>query len=81
MCYPQKFKFLNKKERFKNIHTIRIDKCSCIWGYNWNDKPYKHNAEDVYDQYVVDIIEFPITPEYYYTYKRNSPYLKEDFKN
>lgn len=64
------------------------DQTNDYWGDDWNDRPYEHNAEEVYDRYVVDTIDLPIkskycvtTPEYDYTYRGNSPYSKEDFKN
>jgi hypothetical protein len=64
------------------------DKYDKIWGDDWNDVPYEHNAGRVYDEWIdytvdlffswdVDILE----PENDWRYQGNSPYCKEDFKN
>lgn len=57
------------------------------WGDDWNDTPYEHNSEIVYDKYVKAImyVAIPfeydiITPEEDYTYRGNSPFCKNDFK-
>ena len=39
--YPQKFKFLNKKDRFTNIHTKHANECSCISRKDENDENYR----------------------------------------
>lgn len=58
------------------------------WGDDWNDKPYEHNAGEVYSRFVTDILEyaFPcdfdvLTPESDWHYHGNSPFSKEDMKN
>ena len=39
--YPQKFKFLNKKDRFTNIHTKHANECSCVSRKDENDENYR----------------------------------------
>lgn len=58
------------------------------WGDDWDDRPYEHNAGEVYDQYVEKIIDvfYPYDmrvtePQDDWHYNYNSPYSKEDFKN
>jgi len=63
------------------------DKYDDIWGDDWNDQPYEHNAGQVYDEYVDRIIDiyfdFDIVileAENDYIYGGNSPFSKQDFK-
>lgn len=59
--------------------------CTDYWGDDWNDKPYEHNAGEVYDEFVERTVDFnipfgcraymPCDGEY------NSRWSKEDFKN
>jgi len=73
-------------------HLIKLflgkDDLIDYWGDDWNDTPYEHNAEEVYERFVEKTIEIPIStkfaiasPENDYTYMGNSPFSKEDFKN
>jgi hypothetical protein len=84
-----------KKEDLKLIDLDRTESgfraffgkkdCDDYWGDDWNDKPYEHNAGEVYDRYVERTVDFnipfgckaymPCDGEY------NSPWSKEDFKN
>ena len=76
-------------ERFGHVIKLYLGDCDDYWGDDWDDRPYEHNAEIVYDEYIKDVIEIPIqtkykiaTPEDDYFYNRgNSPFSKEDFKN
>lgn len=63
------------------------DKDKEYWGDDWDDKPYEHNAGEVYSEYVEDIKEyaFPfdygvIQPADDWNYGGNSPFSKEDMK-
>lgn len=56
------------------------------WGDDWDDRPYEHNAGEVYDKFVSAEIDvaFPSNwivsePADDYHYNGNSPYCKEDF--
>lgn len=73
-------------------HLIKLflgkDDLIDYWGDDWDDTPYEHNAEEVYERFVEKTIEIPIStefaiasPENDYTYIGNSPFSKEDFKN
>jgi len=64
------------------------DNCDDYWGDDWNDRPYEHNAGEVYGQYVegyatifVDFNYAVLTPESDWHYQGNSSFSKEDFKN
>lgn len=64
------------------------DECDDYWGDDWDDKPYEHNAGEVYANFVQDYatVMFPfdyavLTPENDWTYGNNSPFCKEDFKD
>lgn len=59
-----------------------------VWGDDWNDIPYEHNAGRVYDEYIhwivdlyfswnVDVLEAKDD----WGYQGNSPYSKENFKD
>lgn len=59
-----------------------------IWGDDWDDAPYEHNAGEVYEKFVdatysiaIDTKYHVTTPEFDYTYLGNSPFSKDDFKN
>ena len=58
------------------------------WGDDWDDRPYEHNAGEVYDRYKVGHVDyfFPfdwmvVEPQEDWHYKGNSPYCKDDFRN
>lgn len=58
------------------------------WGDDWDDRPYEHNAGEVYQGYIKGQIEiaFPsfisvCDPKDDWHYNCNSPFSKEDFKN
>lgn len=93
----------NIKAVMESIYIVDIEvkgntiRCYCTddkekivgsWGDDWNDRPYEHNAETVYEEYYdyyVDLF-FPfdysvLTPADDWHYSGNSPYCKEDFKN
>lgn len=64
------------------------DNCDDYWGDDWNDVPYEHNAEEVYDEFVKDVFIFAVpfeydvlTPASDWHYGGNSPFSKEDMKN
>lgn len=63
------------------------DNCKDYWGDDWDDRPYEHNAGEVYEEYVRGTAEvyFPFDTlvmepceDWHYDY--NSPYCKEDMK-
>ena len=63
------------------------DDCDDYWGDDWNDRPYEHNAGEVYNDFVKGYctVMFPFdytvaTPEDDWHYQGNSPFCKEDFK-
>lgn len=63
------------------------DKYNDIWGDDWNDHPYEHNAGQVYNKYVDKVIDiyfdFDIVileAENDYSYSGCSPFSKQDFK-
>lgn len=56
-------------------------------GDDWNDVPYEHNAEKVYDEYISGTIDvaFPfvytiVEPADDWHYNFNSPFCKDDMK-
>jgi len=53
------------------------------WGDDWDDKPYEHNAERVYDEYVEKIADISINFEYEVNEPCdgviNSQWRREDF--
>ena len=56
------------------------------YGDDWDDRPYEHNAGQVYDKYVSDYIDvvFPydysvLEPQDDWRYDGNSPFCKDDF--
>ena len=59
-----------------------------IWGDDWDDCPYEHNAGEVYDKYVeayfdmcFDFDTVLLEAKNDWSYRGNSPFSKEDFKN
>lgn len=71
-------------ECFGNIVKLYLgETVSGIYGDDWNDIPYEHNAGTVYDKFYTDTVEiaFPLSisvfePCFGYS---NSPYCKKDF--
>jgi len=58
------------------------------YGDDWDDRPYEHNAGPVYDEYIKGILDvaFPfdwyvLEPAVDWSYRSNSPFSKDDFKN
>lgn len=75
----------------KRGNVIRLylvdDDCNDYWGDDWDDKPYEYNAGEIYDEFVVGTIDIGysfkyevIEPADDYSYSKNSPFCKEDFK-
>lgn len=62
------------------------DSCQDYWGDDWNDRPYEHNAGEVYEEYIKgwkdvyvpfeDLVLEPCNGNFY-----NSEWSKEDMKN
>lgn len=71
-------------ECFGNIIKLYLgETVNGIYGDDWNDIPYEHNAGTVYDKFYTDTVEiaFPLPTSVYepcYGYS-NSPYCKKDF--
>ena len=71
-------------ECFGNIIKLYLgETVNGIYGDDWNDIPYEHNAGTVYDKFYTDTVEiaFPLSTSVYepcYGYS-NSPYCKKDF--
>lgn len=71
-------------ECFGNIIKLYLgETVNGIYGDDWNDIPYEHNAGTVYDKFYTDTVEiaFPLSTSVYepcYGYS-NSPYCKNDF--
>lgn len=71
-------------ELFGNIVKLYLgETVNGIYGDDWNDTPYEHNAGTVYDKFYTDTVEiaFPLTTSVYepcFGYD-NSPYCKNDF--
>lgn len=71
-------------ELFGNIVKLYLgETVEGIFGDDWNDTPYEHNAGCVYDKFYTDTIEiaFPLSTSVYepcFGYD-NSPYCKNDF--
>lgn len=66
---------------------LGADDCFDYWGDDWDDRPYEHNAGEVYDRFVVGYADIYVdmnltvyTPEGDWSYNRNSPFCKEDFQ-
>ena len=71
-------------EWFGNIVKLYLgETVNGIYGDDWNDTPYEHNAGTVYDKFYTDTVEiaFPLSTSVFepcYGYS-NSPYCKKDF--
>lgn len=71
-------------ELFGNIVKLYLgETVEGIFGDDWNDTPYEHNAGCVYDKFYTDTVEiaFPLSTHVYepcFGYD-NSPYCKNDF--
>ena len=71
-------------ECFGNIVKLYLgDTVNGVYGDDWNDTPYEHNAGTVYDKFYTDTVEiaFPLSMGVYepcFGYS-NSPYCKKDF--
>ena len=58
------------------------------WGDDWDDRPYEHNAGEVYDEFVTGYMDvfFPyeytvLCPEEDWSFHGNSPWCKDDMKS
>lgn len=67
---------------------LGADDCENYWGDDWDDRPYEHNAGTVYEEFIDGYIDIAfafgcnvLDAESDYTYKGNSPFSKQDFKN
>lgn len=76
------------KGNLVRFYYCAADDYDKVWGDDWDDKPYEHNAGMVYDRYVKGYIDmcfnFDIVlleAENDWSYRGNSPFSKEDFKN
>ena len=63
------------------------DDCDDYWGDDWNDRPYEHNAERVYSEYIEEYIDVAVDMDYHvmepaddWRYNNNTPFSKEDMK-
>ena len=63
------------------------DNCDDYWGDDWNDRPYEHNAERVYSEYIEEYIDVAVDIDYHvmepaddWRYNNNTPFSKEDMK-
>lgn len=63
------------------------DNCDDYWGDDWNDRPYEHNAERVYSEYIEEYIDVAVDMDYHvmepaddWRYNNNTPFSKEDMK-
>lgn len=66
---------------------LGANNCKDYWGDDWDDRPYEHNAGNVYDAFVTGYIDIAFNMDYNvldaasdYSYQGNSPYCKDDFK-
>ena len=75
----------------KRGNVIRVyygkDNCDDYWGDDWNDRPYEHNAERVYSEYIEEYIDVAVDMDYHvmepaddWRYNNNTPFSKEDMK-
>ena len=69
------------------LYCCDQDNYDDIWGDDWNDQPYEHNAGQVYDEYVNKVIDIYfdfdvviLEADEDWTYGGNSPFSKQDFK-
>ena len=63
------------------------DNCDDYWGDDWNDRPYEHNAERVYSEYIEEYIDVAVDIDYHvmepaddWRYNNNTPFSKQDMK-
>ena len=63
------------------------DDCDDYWGDDWNDRPYEHNAERDYSEYIEEYIDVAVDMDYHvmepaddWRYNNNTPFSKEDMK-
>ena len=63
------------------------DDCDDYWGDDWNDRPYEHNAERVYSEYIEEYIDVAVDIDYHvmepaddWRYNNNTPFSKQDMK-
>lgn len=76
-------------ERKGNVLRLYLgdDDLNNWYGDDWDDVPYEHNADPVYDKFVKNTIDiaFPFDysihePKDDWHYNGNSPFCKDDFK-
>lgn len=74
-------------EKRGNLVRFYIGTSEDYWGDDWDDAPYEHNAETVYDRFVTRIIDvaFPfdetvLEPANDWRNNGNSGYSKQDMK-
>ena len=80
--------FLIDFARRGNVIEFFFGNDSTYWGDDWDDRPYEHNAGNVYEEYVRHVLTFAFPLDYDvmepgddWHYNGNSPFSKEDFKN
>lgn len=67
------------------LYCCNQDKYDDIWGDDWDNRPYEHNAGQVYDEYVDKVIDIYfdfdiVILEAENDWGGNSPFSKQDFK-
>ena len=68
-----------------NMVRLYLGKNGKQWGDDWNDKPYEHNAERVYNEYVEKIADVSINFDFEvkepadFAVGGNSNWRREDF--
>jgi len=68
-----------------NLVRLYLGKNGEQWGDDWNDKPYEHNAERVYDKFIEKIADVSVNFEYDavepadFAEGDNSEWRREDF--
>lgn len=77
-----------KKGNLVRFYYCSEDKYEQVWGDDWDDAPYEHNAGPVYDKYYDGVIDIcfafhveVLEAQDDWTYGGNSPYSKEGFKD
>lgn len=75
------------KGNLVRLYCCEDDKFNDIWGDDWDDVPYEHNAGEVYEEYIDGIIDICYRFDAVimearddWSYQGNSPYSKESFK-
>ena len=70
------------------LYCCDKDKYDDVWGDDWNDQPYEHNAGEVYNEYVSKVIDIYfdfdvviLEAKNDWTYGGNPPFSKQDFKD